>query len=106
MEALLEETTKAVARKEVKLDYLEKRTRHLEEEERRKRFVPLPPSSYHYVENHVTNANPYYSAPRQSLPLPYPPSGCPDLSNEYKIEQENSREKKEIRKMYEGDIAD
>jgi hypothetical protein len=86
---------------------MEKRTCYLEEEEeRRKRIVPLPPSSYYYVENYATNANPYYSAPRQSPPLPYPPSGFPDLSNEYRIEQENSREKKEIRKMYEGDIAD
>ncbi|HKG88236.1 MAG TPA: hypothetical protein VKA95_07905 [Nitrososphaeraceae archaeon] len=50
MEALLEETTKAVARKEVKVDILEDRIHSLEEEEkRRKRIVTLSPSSYHYV---------------------------------------------------------
>jgi hypothetical protein len=65
MEALLEETTKAVARKEVKADILEDRIHSLEEEEkrriedrihsleeeekRRKRIVTLSPSSYHYV---------------------------------------------------------
>jgi thymidylate synthase len=50
MEALLEETTKALARKEVKVDILEDRIHSLEEEEkRRKRIVTLSPSSYHYV---------------------------------------------------------
>jgi hypothetical protein len=50
MEALLEETTKAVARKEVKVDILEDRIHSLEEEEkRRKRIVTLSPSSYYYV---------------------------------------------------------
>jgi thymidylate synthase len=50
MESLLEQATKAVARKEVKVDILEDRIHSLEEEEkRRKRIVTLSPSSYHYV---------------------------------------------------------
>src|SRR5215218_7239967 len=111
MEALLEETTKAVARKEVKVDYLEKRMCYLEEEEkRRKKMVTLPPSSYHYVsdrENPATNAIPYYySAARQPPSLPYPPSVYPDLTNDYRNALENSKEKEEIYEMYEGDIAD
>jgi DNA-binding CsgD family transcriptional regulator len=59
MEMILEQTTKAVAMKEVKADYLEKRIRSLEEEEkrRRNRIVTLPPSSY-YVENSAPNALP------------------------------------------------
>jgi hypothetical protein len=38
--------------------------------------------------------------------LPYPPSGCPDLTNDYRDALKNSKEKEEIRGMYEGDIAD
>jgi hypothetical protein len=30
----------------------------------------------------------------------------PDLTNDYRNALENSKEKKEIREMYEGDIAD
>jgi hypothetical protein len=101
MKRKLDQTCKELARKQVELDTLKE-----EENRMRNRIVSLPPSSYHYVENYATNTNPYYSAPRQSPPLPYPPSGCPDLSNGYRIEQENLREKKEIRNMYEGDIAD
>jgi len=100
----------AVARKEVKVDYLEKRMCYLEEEKRRKKMVTLPPSSYHYVsdrENPATNAIPYYySASRQPPSLPYPPSGYPDLTNDYRNALENSKEKEEIYEMYEGDIAD
>jgi hypothetical protein len=111
MEILLEETTKAVARKEVKVDYLEKRMCYLEEEEkRRKKMVTLPPSSYHYVsdrENPATNAIPYYySASRQPPSLPYPPSGYPDLTNDYRDAIKNSKGKEEICGMYEGDIVD
>jgi hypothetical protein len=53
MEARLEETNKAVARKQVDFEYLEKRIRFLEEEEKRRRgrMITLPPSSYYYVEN-------------------------------------------------------
>jgi hypothetical protein len=58
----------------------------LEEEEkrRRNRIVTLPPSSY-YVENSAPNALSYnYSASGQPPSLPYPPSGYPDLTNDYR----------------------
>jgi hypothetical protein len=109
MEALLDETIKAVARKQAKVDYLEERMCYLEEEEkrRRNRIVTLPLSSYSYVENPTTTALPYYSTPRQSSSsLPYPPSGYPDLTNDYRDALKNSKEKEEIHGMYEGDIAD
>jgi hypothetical protein len=53
MERRLEQTTKALARKEVDLDMIKGRISSLEEEEkrRRNRIVTLPPSSYYYVEN-------------------------------------------------------
>jgi hypothetical protein len=93
MEARLEETTKAVARKEVKVEYLEKRICFLEEEEKRKkRIVTLPPSSY-YVENSAPNVLPYYSASRQPPSLPYQSSGNPDPWSEYRNKQKNSKEK-------------
>jgi hypothetical protein len=80
----------------------------LEEEEkrRRNRIVTLPPSSYHYAENSAPNALPYYSTPSRPPSLPYPPSGYPDLTNDYRDAIKNSKEKEEIRGMYEGDIAD
>jgi hypothetical protein len=109
MEMILEQTTKAVARKQVDLEYLEKRICYLEEEEkrRRERIVILPPSSY-YVANSAPNALPYYSTAGQPPSLPYPPSGYPDLTNDYKnaIKNPKEKEEKEIRGMYEGDIAD
>jgi hypothetical protein len=107
MEVTLEQTTKAVARKQVDAEHLEKRICYLEEEEKRKkRIVTLPPS-YYYVENSAPNAFPYnYSTPGQPPSLPYPPSGYPDLVNEYRDELKNSKEKEEIQGMYEGDIAD
>lgn len=108
MEMILEQTTKAVARKQVDLEYLEKRICYLEEEEkrRRNRIVTLPPSSY-YVENSAPNALPYYySDPRQPPSLPYPPSGYPDLTNDYGEALKNSKEKEEISGTYKGDIAD
>jgi hypothetical protein len=108
MKMILEQTTKAVARKEVKADYLEKCIHALEEEEkrRRKRIVTLPPSSY-YVENPAPNALPYnYSTAVQPPLLPYPPSGYPDLTNDYRDALKYSKEKEEIHGMYEGDIAD
>jgi hypothetical protein len=79
MEALLEQTTRAVARKQVDADILKDGIHFLEEEEkRRNRIVTLSPSSYSYVsdrENPATNAIPYYSASRQPPSLLYPPSG-------------------------------
>ena len=109
MERRLEQTTKALARKEADLDMIKGRISSLEEEEkrRRNRIVTLPPSSYSYIENPAPNALPYYySASRQLPSLPYPPSGYPDLTNDYRDAIKNSKEKEEIHGMYEGDIAD
>jgi predicted DNA-binding protein YlxM (UPF0122 family) len=79
MKQMLEETTKAVARKQVELDMIETRISSLKEEEnrRRNRIFTLPSSSY-YVENSSTNATPYYSDSRQSPSLPYWSSGNRD----------------------------
>ena len=108
MERRLEQTSKALARKEVDLDMIKGRISSLEEEEkrRRNRIVTLPRSSYYYVDNPTSNAIPYYSATRQPPSLPYPPSGYPDLTNDYRNALKYSKEKEEIRGMYEGDIAD
>jgi hypothetical protein len=108
MEMILEQTTKAVARKQVDAEYLEKSICYLEEEEkrRRNRIATLLPSSY-YVENSAPNALPYYySTPGQPPSLPYSPSGYPDLTNDYRDALKYSKEKEEIHEMYEGDIAD
>ena len=96
MERRLEQTTKALARKEVDLDMIKGRISSLEEEEkrRRNRIVTLPRSSYYYVENPATNAIPYYSASRQPPSLPYhQPSGYPDLTNDYREALKYSKEK-------------
>jgi hypothetical protein len=97
MEALLEQTTKAVARKQVDAEYLEKRMCYLEEEEKRRRgrMVTLPPSSYSYVENKenlAMNAFSYYPDP-EPMPssLPYWPSGNYDPWSEYRNKQKNSK---------------
>jgi hypothetical protein len=91
VETLFEQAKRAADRQQERLDYLENRIRSLEEEEkRRKGMITLHPSSYYYLndrEDPATNAFPYNSAPRQSASLPYWPSGCPDLSNEYGEEQ-------------------
>jgi hypothetical protein len=94
MERRLEQTTKALARKEVDLAMIKGRISSLEEEEkrRRNRIVTLPPSSY-YIENSAPNALPYYSASRQPPSLPYQPSGNPDPWSEYRNKQKNSKEK-------------
>jgi hypothetical protein len=82
---MLEQTSKALARKQVDLDMIKTRISSLEEEEnrRRNRIFTLPSSSY-YVENSSTNATPYYSAPGQSPSLPYRSSGNPDPWSEYR----------------------
>ena len=108
MEMILEQTTKAVARKQVDAEHLEKRIYYLEEEEKRRieRIVTLPPSSY-YVENSAPDALPYYySASSQPPSLPYHQSGYPDLTNDYRGALKYSKEKEEIHEMYEGDIVD
>ena len=88
MERELDQTCKALARKQVELDSLK------EEEKRwRNRIVTLPPSSYRYVENRenpATNTFPYHSYPTST------PSSLPywhreilthrtDIKREYKI---------------------
>ena len=97
MERRLEQTTKALARKEVDLDMIKRRISSLEEEEkrRRNRIVTLPPSSYHYVENRenlAMNAFPYHSDPTQTRSsLPYWPSENPNPWSEYRNKQKNSK---------------
>ena len=70
MERELDQTCKALARKQVELESLEE-----EEKRRRNRIVTLPPSSYRYVENRenpTTNTFPYHSDPAQTRSsLPY-----------------------------------
>ena len=69
MKRELDQTCKALARKQVELESLEE-----EEKRRRNRIVTLPPSSYGYVENRenpAMNTFPYHSYPaqtRSSLP--------------------------------------
>jgi hypothetical protein len=92
MEWKLEQTSKALARKEVDLDMVETRISSLEEEEnrRRNRIFTLPSSSY-YVENSSTNATPYYSAPRTLPSLPYWSSGNHDPWSEYRDKEKTKR---------------
>jgi hypothetical protein len=102
MEAILEQTTKVLARKQVDFEYLEKRIRYLEEEEKRRRgrMITLPPSSYSYVENKenlAMNAFSYHPDPTPTpSSLPYWRSGNSDPWSEYRNKQKNSKEKDEI----------
>jgi hypothetical protein len=97
MEALLEETTKAVARKQVDADILKDRIHSLEEEEKRRRgrMITLPPSSYYYVENienPAMNAFSYHPDPKpMPSSLPYWPSRDYDPWSEYRNKQKNSK---------------
>jgi hypothetical protein len=86
MERELDQTSKALAKKQVELDVLK------EEENRiRNRIVTLPPSSYHYVENRenlAMNAFPYRSDPTQMRSsLPHWPSADGDPWSEYRNKQ-------------------
>jgi transposase len=82
MERELDQTCKALAKKQVELDMLEE-----EEKRRRNRIVTLPPSSYSYVENPAMNAFPYHPDPTPTpSSLPYWPSGDPDPWSEYRKE--------------------
>jgi hypothetical protein len=92
MKSELDETCKALARKQVDMDLIKVRISSLEEEEerRRNRIVTLPSSSY-YVENSSTNATPYYSAPRTSPSLPYWTSGNHDPWSEYRDKEKTKR---------------
>ena len=83
MKRELDQTCKALARKQVELDILEE-----EEKRRRNRIVTLPPSSYRYVENRenlAANTFPYHSYPAPTpSSLPYWSSRNRDsLSREY-----------------------
>jgi len=95
MEALLEQTTKRVAWKQVDADHLEKRIRSLEEEEKRRRGRMITLPSYYYVENKedpAMNAFSYYPDPKpMPSSLPYWPSGNSDPWNEYRNKQKNSK---------------
>jgi hypothetical protein len=99
MESLLDQATRAAAREQEKVDYLENRIRTLEEEEkRRKRTITLSPYNYYVEDSEIpaTKAfSPYYAS-RQPAPLPYWPSGFPDLSSGFENEQDKSKEKEEI----------
>jgi transcriptional regulator with XRE-family HTH domain len=104
MESRLEQTTRAAAMKEVDLEHLEYHIHTLkEEEEKRKRMITMSYHNYYYVDNRENAA--YYPVSTQRS-LPYPPSGYPDLTSEFRNDQEKSRKKEEVREVYEGDIAD
>jgi hypothetical protein len=90
MERELDQTCKALAKKQVQLDILDE-----EEKRRRNRIVTLPPSSYYSVESPAMNAFPYYSASRQSPSSPYWPSGNPDPWTREKIRDANEDENEE-----------
>jgi hypothetical protein len=110
MEELLDQTIRAAARKQEKVEYLQNRIRSLEaEEEKKKRMITLPHSYYHYVEERENPAMKAFSSnsdPRQPSQLPYWPTENYDPWGEYRNKQEESKEKEEIREVYEGDIAD
>jgi hypothetical protein len=97
MESLLDQATRAAAREQEKVDYLENRIRTLEEEEkRRKRTITLSPYNYYVEDSEIpaTKAfSPYYAS-RQPAPLPYWPSGFPDLSSGFENEQDKSKKRK------------
>ena len=111
METLLDEATRAAAMKQVNVDILEDRIRSLKEEETKiKRMVILSYHNYYYYvdnrEDPAMKAYSYYPSSTQPSSLPYQPSTLPALSSEYGDQQKNSKEKEEIREVYEGDIAD
>jgi transposase len=85
MKRELDETCKALARKQVELDILKE-----EEKRRTNRIFTLPSSSY-YVENSPTNATPYFSAPRQPPSLPFWSSGNHDPWSEYRDKEKTKR---------------
>ena len=76
MKEELDQTCKAIAKKQLDLDMIKVRISSLEEEEnrRRNRIVTLPPSSYRYAENRdnpATNTFPYHSYHATPSSLPY-----------------------------------
>jgi predicted DNA-binding protein YlxM (UPF0122 family) len=112
MESLLDQATRAAARAQEKVEYLENRIRTLEEEEKKKRVITLPPYYYHYVEDRENSAMKAFSSNsdiRQPSQLPYRPTENYDPWGEYRNKQEESeesKEKEEIREEFKGDIAE
>jgi predicted DNA-binding protein YlxM (UPF0122 family) len=87
MESLLDQATRAAARAQEKVEYLENRIRTLEEEaEKKKRIITLP-SFYYHVEDREDSAMKVFSShfdPRQPSQLPYWPSENYDPWDEYR----------------------
>jgi DNA-binding transcriptional MerR regulator len=109
METLLDQATRAAARKQEKVEYLENRIRTLGEEEKKKKVITLPPYYYHYVEDRENSAMKAFSSNsdiRQPSQLPYWPTENYDPWGEYRNKQEESKEKEEIREEFKGDIAE
>ena len=115
MEGLFEIAKREAVRMQEKRNYfsmdkisLRKELIELEVEKRR-RELALSSNHYPYYgdrENSATEASSLYSDRRRPAPLPYWQSGLPDLSNEFRNEQGESKRKEEIHGVDEGDIAD
>jgi transposase-like protein len=118
MECLYEIAKREADRMQEKRDYLSKdlislrKELELEEEKQRRK---LTLSFNHYPnygdrENSAMGVFSLYSDHRTPSPLPYWQSGLPDLSNEFRDEQGESKRKEEIHGVDEGvdegDIAD
>jgi hypothetical protein len=90
MERELDQTCKALAKKQVELGIIKDRICFLEGEEKRRRgrMITLPPSSYSYIENKENLAmNPYHSDPTPTpSSLPYWSSEKHDPWSEYRKE--------------------
>jgi hypothetical protein len=118
MEGLYEIAKREADRMQEKRDYLSKDIIFLRkdlelEEEKQRRNLTL--SFNHYPnygdsENSAMGASSLYSDHRKPSPLPYWQSELPDLSNEFRNEQGESKRKEEIHgvdeDVDEGDIAD
>ena len=114
MERLYEIAKREADRMQEKRDYLSKdiislrKELELEEEKQRRKhtlsFNHYP--NYGDRENSAMGVSSLYSARRTPSPLPYWQSGLPDLSNEFRDEQGESKRKEEIHGVDEGDIAD
>jgi hypothetical protein len=89
-------------------DRISRRKELILEDERRRRELALSSNHYPYYrdrENSATEISSLYSDHRRPS-LPYWQSGLPDLSNEFRNEQWESKQKEEIHGVDEGDIAD
>ena len=115
IEILYEKAKEAVGRMQEKRGYLlrdiislRKELIELEDEKRRRKLA-LSSNHYPYYEegqNSAMDVSYLYSDQRRPYPLPSWQSGLPDLSNEFRNEQEESKRKEEIHGVDEGDIAD